>query len=391
MNKNKSKEKITPNKSNNEGSKTGLENPVQTPLLSTSQNPNQNIEVNVQQADPDVSELETHLLATGKISSFTLLPSDIVKIQRQTRMKEEIVKFLQELYKPRSQFEQERVEYNHINILSEFILYNIIFAKNDLQFDEFKIAALCDIFWKLLEFNPEDPAAVDEERADERKANDVGSNSGDMRSVPNSGKKNSLNDESMRRWNGQNEGASGNIEFRGDDIEVEREFESCLKHKMALFQQLIVGQLKEENEALKFNLEDAKRISRYAQETYFRHLRLYEFVFNNTTASEIKRINFVQEEAKKASPLQQALQISKGRQERTEQQSDSNSPMQSERAESRPNLADELQEMDQSQMEMEADAQPPEMNAEPSQMEHATSMDTDVKETGMTEEQKKAF
>ena len=182
-----------------------------------------------------MSELETHLLATGKISSFTLLPSDIIKIQRQTRMKEEIVKFLQELYKPRSQFEQERVEYNHINILSEFILYNIIFAKNELQFDEFKIAALCDIFWKLLEFNPEDPAAVDEERADERKINDVGSNSGDMKSVPNSGKKNSLNDESMRRWNGQNEGASGNIEFRGDDIEVEREFESCLKHKMALF------------------------------------------------------------------------------------------------------------------------------------------------------------
>lgn len=121
-------------------------------------------------------------------------------------------------------------------------------------------------------------------------------------------------------------------------------------------------------------------------------MRLYEFVFNNTTASEIKRINFVQEEAKKASPLQQALQISKGRQERTEQQSDSNSPRESERAESRPNLADELHEMDQSQMEMEADAlPPPEMNAEPSQMENAPSMDTDVKETGMTEEQKKAF
>ena len=50
------------------------------------------------------------------------------------------------------------MEYNQINILAEYILYNIIFAKNELMFDEYKVAMVCDLFWKLLEFDPEDDA-----------------------------------------------------------------------------------------------------------------------------------------------------------------------------------------------------------------------------------------
>jgi hypothetical protein len=84
------------------------------------------------------------------------LPSDITKIWRSTRLKDEIVKHLQNLFKPKSQFEQEKVEYNHINILAEFILYNLIFAKNELMFDEFKAAMLVDMFWNLLEFEVDD-------------------------------------------------------------------------------------------------------------------------------------------------------------------------------------------------------------------------------------------
>jgi len=51
----------------------------------------------------------------------------------------------------------------------------------------------------------------------------------------------------------------------------------------------------------------------YAKETYFKHLRLYEYVFNNKTASELKRITFKQEEAKTSAPLGNALMISDGR------------------------------------------------------------------------------
>ena len=57
------------------------------------------------QDDPDVTELEFKLLKNNKFAGYILLPSDITKIWRQTRVKDELVKFLQELYKPKSQFE----------------------------------------------------------------------------------------------------------------------------------------------------------------------------------------------------------------------------------------------------------------------------------------------
>ena len=58
---------------------------------------------------------------------------------------------------------------------------------------------------------------------------------------------------------------------------------------------------------------DAKKITQYAQESYFKHLRLYEYCFNNKTASELKKITFTQEVTATIAPLTQALQISKGK------------------------------------------------------------------------------
>ena len=62
-------------------------------------------------------------------------------------MKAELVNFFQELYKPKSQFEQEKVEYNQINILAEYSMFNILYAKNELMLDEFKTAVLVEMFW----------------------------------------------------------------------------------------------------------------------------------------------------------------------------------------------------------------------------------------------------
>ena len=61
------------------------------------------------------------------------------------------------------------------------------------------------------------------------------------------------------------------------------------------------------NPALQLNKQDGKRLIEYAQESYFKHLRLYEFVFNNKAPNEVKRINFVQEGARNEQPLSQAL------------------------------------------------------------------------------------
>ena len=100
---------------------------------------------------------------------------------------------------------------------------------------------------------------------------------------------------------------SPTIEFRGDDMDVDFEFEEKLKHKLNLFKKLVYDQLNDSCIALKLNQQEAYRIVCYAQDTYFKHLRLYEYVFNNRTASEIKRINFTQEEAKTPMPLTSAL------------------------------------------------------------------------------------
>ena len=72
---------------------------------------------------------------------------------------------------------------------------------------------------------------------------------------------------------------------------------------MNLFRSLILKYLHEKNPALKFTKEECLRIMAYAAESYFKHLRLYEYVFNNKTASEIKRINFDQDEARNAGSL----------------------------------------------------------------------------------------
>ena len=84
-----------------------------------------------------------------------MLPKDVQTLWASTRLKDELVKFFQNLYKPASQYEQEKVEYNKINILAEYSLYNMTFCKNELMLDDFKTAAVCDIMWKLLEFDPD--------------------------------------------------------------------------------------------------------------------------------------------------------------------------------------------------------------------------------------------
>ena len=99
--------------------------------------------------------LEQKLRINGKFDGFIMTPSDVKNVWASNRMKEELVKFFQELYKPASQFEEEKVEYNKINILAEFQLYNIVFCKNELMLDDYKVAVVLNVMWKLLEFDPD--------------------------------------------------------------------------------------------------------------------------------------------------------------------------------------------------------------------------------------------
>ena len=90
-------------------------------------------------------------------------------------------------------------------------------------------------------------------------------------------------------------------------MEVDKEFEIQLSRKFMLLKNNLFKHLHEKNPALRFSKEECIRIMGYASESYFKHLRLYEYVFNNKTASEIKRINFNQDEARVAGSLSKAL------------------------------------------------------------------------------------
>lgn len=70
-------------------------------------------------------------------------------------MKEDLAELFKAYFKPKSSIEQEKVEHNEINIFAEYQLHNLIFGKNELMMDHNKCAVLLNIFWNLLEFDPD--------------------------------------------------------------------------------------------------------------------------------------------------------------------------------------------------------------------------------------------
>ena len=71
------------------------------------------------------------------------------------------------------------------------------------------------------------------------------------------------------------------IQYRGEGIDVDKEFQICLTNKFSLFKGIIMKHIHLKNPAMKLNKQEAARLIEYARESYFKHLRLYEFVFNN--------------------------------------------------------------------------------------------------------------
>ena len=70
----------------------------------------------------------------------------------------------------------------------------------------------------------------------------------------------------------------------------EEAFKQLLNQKFELFRRLLQGVLEHELETARVTVEQARRVAMYAHETYFRHLRLFDFVLKNTKLSEVKRV-----------------------------------------------------------------------------------------------------
>ena len=105
-----------------------------------------------------VSRVELKDLAQEEDKLFEFLiikPSDILKFERSGKIKKAIQDHIGWHYRPRSQFENERIDYNCLNILAEYQTYNLEMCRNDLELSNKQTAMVLDLFWQLLEFDPD--------------------------------------------------------------------------------------------------------------------------------------------------------------------------------------------------------------------------------------------
>lgn len=88
-------------------------------------------------------------------SNFIISASTCKDVWSKSRPKAALLDYLTWYFRPKSSLEPERVDYNALNILADYQLYNIEFAKNELTLNDKQSACVLDLFWKLLEFDPD--------------------------------------------------------------------------------------------------------------------------------------------------------------------------------------------------------------------------------------------
>jgi hypothetical protein len=87
----------------------------------------------------------------------------------------------------------------------------------------------------------------------------------------------------------------------------EENHKQLLKHKFTLYSQMIMAAVDHPDFATRISLEQARRVTKYAHETFFRHLRLYDFVLKNTKLCEVKRVIIPQASPNCGDPLGKAM------------------------------------------------------------------------------------
>lgn len=81
------------------------------------------------------------------------------------------------------------------------------------------------------------------------------------------------------------------IAYLGEVVNLEEEaFKKLLQNKFTLFRTLLQGTIEHPMHDARITIEQARRLATYTHSTYFRHLRLYDFVLKNTKLSEVKRV-----------------------------------------------------------------------------------------------------
>lgn len=89
----------------------------------------------------------------------------------------------------------------------------------------------------------------------------------------------------------------------------EEAFKKLLQQKFQLFRNLMHTCIEHPMTDARISIEQARRLSEYAHATYFRHLRLYDFVLKNTKLSEVKRVYLPVPEPKCGEELSKAITL----------------------------------------------------------------------------------
>lgn len=118
---------------------------------------------------------------------------------------------------------------------------------------------LLQLFWRLLEFNPDGDASLEEPPVRINTTSTVGGH------------------RSPQPPQQQKE-------------DPEAEFGEMLARKFKLFKNLLFEAMSDREPALQLTQEEVKRVADYMKESYFKHLRLYDFVLNNKQLCEVKRL-----------------------------------------------------------------------------------------------------
>ena len=175
---------------------------------------------------PEPQEWESFIIHPDHVEAFWVSP----------RPKEAMIEHYQKTFNPENKLDEEKLDYNELNIVAEFQVYNLIFAKKDLLLENEKATYLMEIFWRLLGI----------------------ADNGD-------------------REEGHPKAA--------DDLNI------ALDSKFNAFKTNVIKRARDGI----FSKEEVKKIVDYARRGYFRHFRLFDYTLNNKQLFDVKKVTIFQE------------------------------------------------------------------------------------------------
>lgn len=203
---------------------------------------------------------------------FLINPEMVKELWESSRPKSRLIEIYQKMFKPKNPLDDEPMEYNELNIISEFQIKNLVFAKNELLLDDIQTSYLLALFWDLLAINND---------GTRKECYLISSSSDDQ---------NSLSKDASHN--------SADYKHAFDTMLIHRFRQGVFKNTDKKYSQIL-------------------KIADHANKIFFKHFLLYDFVLNNKKVgnSQIKQVHIPKDRPKIAPSLNEALSLVKDQSE----------------------------------------------------------------------------